>query len=110
MRTIATLNLPATTSGTWKLAPPWAAPAVQSLLPLAAAAPLPAGVEPHAPTTIVAAATRLARRSRVLVMDPPPHRPDEAPDGVRVDQGRAPLRRSNHDHAESRFRTVRTEG
>src|SRR5437667_4747779 len=74
---MATLNLPATTSGIWRApAPPaWVPPALQPLaLAPAAPPPLADGVEPQAPTTIAAVAKRLANRSRVLVMESPPPR------------------------------------
>src|SRR4029079_5217870 len=65
MRTIDTLNLPATTSGTWRLPDP--VPAVQSL-PAAVLAPGLA-VALQAPAAIAATANRLTSRSRVLAID-----------------------------------------
>src|SRR5258705_3716798 len=96
MRTIATLNLPATTSGTWSAAAlsPLAEPAAQSLV----AGPLAFGVELHAPTTMTVAANKLTSRSRVLAMDPPPHRrADDAPALVALWIAPAPQTRACSD-------------
>src|SRR6478736_7154904 len=103
MRTIATLKLPATTSGIWRFAPPCAAPAVQSLDP---PPPLAAGVAlPHAPTASAATANRLASRSRVLPMGTLLLRVDRA-HRTRSHDGHA---RARGDLAGSRHRLVRTE-
>src|SRR6188508_3359660 len=76
MRTIATLNLPATTSGIWRSVAPAAVPVAAQVL---AAAELPAAAEPlgvaafeQAPKTTIAAVSSDNSRRRVVTMDSPP--------------------------------------
>src|SRR5215207_6850854 len=70
MSTIATLNLPASTSGIWTLAPPWAAPALQLVAaPDAAGDPPPPGVVEHAVTASNPANRVLANLNRRLTID-----------------------------------------
>src|SRR6188472_1189176 len=78
MRTIATLNLPATTSGIWRSVAPAAVPVAAQVL---AAAELPAAAEPlgvaafeQAPKTTIAAVSSDNSRRRVVTMDSPPRR------------------------------------
>src|SRR3954471_274382 len=98
MRTMPTLNLPASTSGIWRLVPVPAAQAVPPPAAPLAAAPLVPGlvVELHAPTASAAPANRLASRSRVLAMDPPPHR--------LADRTRGTARPHRHAQAQGRPR------
>src|SRR6185312_16170948 len=78
MRTIATLNLPATTSGIWRSVAPPAVPVPAQALaapePLAAADPLGAAVFEQAPKTTTAAVSNDNSRRRVATMDSPPRR------------------------------------
>src|SRR3954453_6491859 len=77
MSTMATLNLPATTSGIWRLAPPWAPVPAQSDAaaddPLGAAEPL-LPVPEQAPTMTTAAVSNDSSRRRDVTMDSPPRR------------------------------------
>src|SRR6478672_8363493 len=78
MRTIATLNLPATTSGIWRSVAPAAVPVAAQVLaaaePPAAADPLGVVVLEHAPKTTTAAVSNDNSRRRVATMDSPPRR------------------------------------
>src|SRR3954451_4962095 len=77
MSTMATLNLPATTSGIWRLAPPWAPVPAQldgaADEPFGAAEPL-LTVPEQAPTMTTAAVSNDSSRRRDVTMDSPPRR------------------------------------
>src|SRR6478609_11968282 len=77
MSTIATLNLPASTSGIWRLAPAWAPVPAQSEAaapePPGAAEPLDAAFE-QAPKMTTAAVSNDSSRRRGVTMDSPPRR------------------------------------
>src|SRR6187549_2673509 len=78
MRTIATLNLPATTSGIWRSVAPAAVPVAAHVLaaaePPAAAEPLGVVVFEQAPKMTTAAVSSDNSRRRVATMDSPPRR------------------------------------
>src|SRR4029077_19157 len=77
MSTIATLNLPATTSGIWRFAPAWAPVPAQSdaaaAEPFGAADPLEPVLE-QAPKMTTAAVSTDSSRRREVTMDSPPRR------------------------------------
>src|SRR5512134_4105445 len=77
MRTIATLNLPASTSGIWRFAPAWAPVPAQSADPEPLGAGDPPGPELHAPTTSVAAAASDSSFDRFVAIDSPPPLPPD---------------------------------
>src|SRR6187402_456520 len=92
MRTIATLNLPCSTSGIWRFAPPCVpVPAHASALP---PPPEAFGVLLHAPNARTPTAINESSLSRFVAMVPPPRPPAAREDSAhaRDEPGRADAR------------------
>src|SRR5215210_5027886 len=91
MRTIATLNLPASTSGIWRFAPPCVPVAAQAAPPPLAPAEPAGALLVQAPNMSTAAAAMGSNLSRLVAIVPPPPSAREPQAGSRRDVPRSAL-------------------